>query len=229
MGEEIREIEKIIAGPAGDLEVRYAENSGGKGLVVMCHPHPLYQGSMDNKVVTIAVKSFAELGFHTVRFNYRGVGKSQGKYGEGIGETEDLLAVVNWARKHYAEKLYKLYLGGFSFGCYVAYRGAGILNPEALLMIAPAVEHLNFEGLPVPLMPLLVIQGEADEVVSAEATYQFVETLEKSRGKYLESIESIESIENNRITLERLPSVGHFFHGQLLTLKGLIKNYFGKL
>ena len=220
------EVKKIIEGPAGALELRlYESKKQSRGILVMCHPHPLYQGNMDNKVVTIAVKAFAELGFDTVRFNYRGVGQSEGEYGKGVGEAEDLLAVVDWLKKYYAEKSIEidhsleagsdfnfgpLYLGGFSFGCYVAYRGAGLLNPEGLLLVAPAVAHLNFEELPVPTMPTLVIQGDADEVVSAEATYQFVDRL------------------GHPFQLEKLPSVGHFFHGQLLTLKTLIKNYYGQ-
>ncbi len=205
----MNEIEILIPGPAGNVQLKYQEGSHAQ-LFVMCHPHPLYQGSMDNKVVSMAVKASAEMGFSTLRFNYRGVGKSQGTYGEGEGEAADLMAVVAWAKDHLPVEA--LYLGGFSFGCYVAYRGAGTLHPRALLMIAPAVDHMNFQALPVPSVPYTVIQGEADEVVSAAATFKFV----------------AEHPNSPLIKVERLPNVGHFFHGQLIPLKHLIQEFFKK-
>jgi alpha/beta superfamily hydrolase len=242
----LTEIEKIIQGPVGDLELKYHQGSNQK-LFVMCHPHPLYQGTMENKVVNIAIKAMADLGFSTVRFNYRGVGKSQGVYGKGEGEFQDLLAVVEWAMQNLLptpahspgrnlsnhEKNQKLYLGGFSFGCYVAYRGAGVLNPERLLMIAPAIQHMDFDALPAPTMPWLVIQGEADEVVSAEATYVFLEKHQMGSESNSQLNSQFNSHSNSQGNfqgesklLKKMPGVGHFFHGQLLPLKAVIQDYY---
>ncbi len=205
----MNELDSLIQGPSGQLQIKFHKGQSDT-LFVMCHPHPLYQGTMDNKVVTMAIKALFDLGFSTLRFNYRGVGKSEGAYGHGVGETEDLLCVIDWAKQHMGFD--RLILGGFSFGCYVAYRGAGILHPDRLLMVAPAIAHMDFSILPVPDMPYLVIQGGADEVVSAEATYEFV----------------ADHANSPLITLEKLPNVGHFFHGELIRLKELIQEYFKK-
>ncbi|NCX93936.1 MAG: alpha/beta hydrolase, partial [Gammaproteobacteria bacterium] len=140
----------LIPGPCGNIEIAYQEGRGSKAFV-MCHPHPLFQGNMDNKVVTTTCKAFQELGLATVRFNYRGVGMSEGSYGEGIGEGEDLKAVADWIQQ--AWKPTELWLGGFSFGGYVAYRMANIIHAARLLTIGPAVVRLDFKPLPEPTMP----------------------------------------------------------------------------
>ena len=105
----------LLPGPAGKLEVMttWARKSHGY-VAIICHPHPLQEGTMHNKVVTTLAKTFAQLGVATVRFNYRGVGESEGSYGNMQGEIEDLLAVKAWLRKCLDETLF--ILAGFSFG-----------------------------------------------------------------------------------------------------------------
>src|SRR5579883_2897349 len=94
------------------------ENIPEKNITaIICHPHPLHGGTMTNKVVTTLAKTFRDLGMRTVRFNFRGVGKSEGAFAEGIGETDDLLAVVKWAQTTCSND--KLWLAGFSFGAFV--------------------------------------------------------------------------------------------------------------
>ena len=88
----------LLPGPAGDLEIAAAPQDGARATAIICHPHPLHGGTMTNKVVTTIARAFHELGLRTVRFNFRGVGKSAGKYAEGIGESDDLRAVITWVK-----------------------------------------------------------------------------------------------------------------------------------
>ena len=106
-----------ITGPSGSLELRFTPNTGVIGVVV-CHPHPLHGGTMHNKVVTTLCKSFSELGYPTLRFNFRGIGHSEGSFNHGVGETSDTLAVIEWLKQTYGIK--KILLAGFSFGAFVA-------------------------------------------------------------------------------------------------------------
>ena len=154
---------------------------------------------MNNKVVTTVTRTFRELGLGTIRFNYRGVGQSDGVYGDVIGEVEDLNAIVNWANDRYPNL--PLILGGFSFGSAVAYSWAGQQTPKALVIIAPAVNHFDFNGLPQPQCPTLLIQGMDDEVVPADEVLQWASTLP------------------NPLTIKQFEKTGHFFHGRLIDLR----------
>ncbi|MFO7278462.1 MAG: alpha/beta hydrolase, partial [Pseudomonadota bacterium] len=118
-----------LDGPAGVLEALLEEPADAVPgrFAVVCHPHPLHGGTMNNKVVHTLARTFNELGIRSLRFNFRGVGASEGSYAEGIGETEDALAVIEWGRVRWpgAEPL----LAGFSFGGIVALRAAGRGRP----------------------------------------------------------------------------------------------------
>jgi alpha/beta superfamily hydrolase len=197
----------MLTGPAGQLEVATELPQDAANITfVMCHPHPLYQGTMDNKVVTMTTAAFKSIGLATVRFNYRGVGKSTGSYGEGIGETEDLFAILDWLK---TTRPGPVWLGGFSFGGYVAYRAAGLRTEiQQLLTIAPGVTRFDMAGLPEPSMPWVVVQGEADEVIPPQAVYDWLEGIKAPYRLY------------------KLPNVGHFFHGELLTLKNLLAEHY---
>ena len=146
-----------LPGPAGALEVASdvpAAAAARAGTVVICHPNPVQGGTMTNKVVTTLERALRELGLATMRFNFRGVGASQGTFDDGAGETDDALAVARWVQAVRARD--QLWMAGFSFGSYVATRIAGML--------------------PVPACPWLVIQGEDDEVVVPDDVYEFVTT-----------------------------------------------------
>jgi len=196
-----------LPGAAGVLEA--ASNvpeaaSARAGVAVICHPHPLHGGSMHNKVVTMLERSLRELGLRTVVFNFRGTGASQGTYDDGAGETDDLIAVATWAqhvRPHDA-----LWLAGFSFGSYVAARAAPQLPVRQMISVAPPVGRWDFAHLAAPLCPWLVIQGEADEVVDAQAVYAWA------------------AAQAEPPTLVRMPDTGHFFHRRLMDLRGVLKN-----
>lgn len=201
----INEILINLPGPAGNLEVLASvpDESEKPLTVVICHPHPLFGGTMANKVVTTLVRTFKELGMNTVRFNFRGVGKSAGSYAEGVGETEDLLAVLHWV--HAERPQDEIWLAGFSFGSYVAARGAHRFPAKQLICVAPPIENFKFTELyPFPC-PWLVVQGEVDEVVSSQAVFAWLESLPKPP------------------SLIRMPETGHFFHSRLVELRELLK------
>jgi hypothetical protein len=199
----------LLPGPVGDLEVacepaETRAKSPPAGIAVICHPHPLHGGTMHNKVVTIIERSLRELGLDTVRFNFRGIGKSAGTFDEGEGESDDLASVVRWARTVRPEA--PLWLAGFSFGSYVALRNAKPLDADALITIAPPVGRWEFDAIDLPDCPWLVVQGEEDEVVDPQLVFDWVESLDVSPH------------------LVRMPETSHFFHRRLMDLRGAVKN-----
>ena len=199
----------LIDGPAGSLEVALdlpEEGTEARNLLaVVCHPLPTEGGTMHNKVVTMAARALRESGATTVRFNFRGVGRSAGDFDEGDGELEDLRAVVAWARVQRPGAV--LWLAGFSFGAWVALRAAADLQASLLLSIAPPVgRSWDFAGIAHPNVPWLVIQGEADEVVDAQAVKAWAESLKPPPELVL------------------MPDTSHFFHRKLMDLRGAIKS-----
>lgn len=189
-----------IAGPAGRLEVALDEPDGApRGVAVLCHPHPVHGGTMDNKVVQTLARAFVQVGYRSVRFNFRGVGASQGQWDEGHGEIDDAMAVVNAFR---AAAL-PLALGGFSFGGYVAShiasRVAAAGAPARLVLVGPATSTF---GVADAAPDTLVIHGEADDVVPLQATLDWARPLQ--------------------LPVVVMPGVGHYFHGQLTRLRDLV-------
>ena len=197
-----------ITGPAGTLEliIEAPRTQALPVLFLMCHPHPLYDGSMHNKVVTTTCRAMQELGLTTCRFNFRGVGNSEGEYGEGTGEQADALAVAQWLAAQAPEAT--LWLGGFSFGGYVAYSIAEQLGPAQLLTLAPGITRFDLSQTPEPSMPWLVVQSDADEVIEPDAVWQWLQTQTCS------------------YTLIKLHGVSHFFHGQLIALRQRLIEYY---
>ncbi|MGA7296041.1 MAG: alpha/beta fold hydrolase [Rhodanobacteraceae bacterium] len=196
-----------LPGPAGQLElaVDLAEPECARaGVVVLCHPHPQHGGTMRNKVVTMLERALRESGLDTVRFNFRGVGASQGEYDEGRGETVDLDAVASWVREVRPNDA--LWLAGFSFGSFVALRSAQVLEADALITVAPPVGRWEFGDIELPTCPWLLIQGEDDEVVDATAVFEWAESLEF------------------KPNVVRMPETGHYFHRRLMDLRGAVKN-----
>jgi alpha/beta superfamily hydrolase len=197
----------LLPGPAGNLEVLATPIKSGASpraaIAVICHPHPLFAGTMTNKVVSTLARAFDDLGLPTVRFNFRGVGKSEGTHADGIGEIDDLLAVVAWAKKCFPES--DIWLAGFSFGAAVSAQAATRIPIAQLVSIAPPVPRFNLLTLPPITCPWLVVQGEEDDVVIPNDVYAWVETRDPAP------------------QLIRLPLAGHFFHGKLLELRELLE------
>jgi alpha/beta superfamily hydrolase len=194
----------VLPGPVGMIEVATAwpEAPLRAGAAIVCHPHPLYGGTMDNKVVTTLERLFTEFGLPTLRFNFRGVGKSEGAHDHGDGEGDDLAALVAWLRAELPG--HALWLAGFSFGSFVSARRAPALRPAQLISIAPPVEKWSFASFADPGCPWTVVQGEDDDVAAPEPTYRFVAS------------------RTPRPRLIRMPATGHFFHGKLGELKRLL-------
>ena len=199
-----------IPGPAGIIEARLEDPvpDGEPHTVVgvMCHPHPLHGGTMQNKVVHTAARAMQEVGAATVRFNFRGVGASAGRYDAGAGELEDALAVVEWARARYACDT--LWLGGFSFGAAVALqaavRGA---RPQRLVTIAPPVGRIITDPIARPDCAWLVVQGDRDELVDVELVRTWVAGYAPPP------------------SLVVVAGAEHFFHGRLTELRQSIVGF----
>lgn len=195
-----------LQGPAGLLEAILDPVASPRAVAVVCHPHPLFQGTMHNKVAYILARAFNDLGAVSMRFNFRGVGRSEGEHSGGIGETDDALAAMDWlSAKHPG---LPLWLGGFSFGAYVALRAQSRRPVERLVTVAPAVERFDATTIELPRMPWLLVQGDADEVVSPQAVLDWAGSLAVPP------------------RLELLKGAGHFFHGRLNELRQTVVNAF---
>ena len=200
----------ILQGLAGDIEavITLPQNLNEvTPIAVISHPHPLYGGSMTNKVVTTLHKSFSELGAITVRFNFRGVGKSQGEYDHGVGEAKDLQAMVDQLRQWRPEA--PLWLAGFSFGSYVTTRAQTEVNADKVLLVAPPVNMYDFDAITETHeinVPWFVIQGGKDEVIDAAAVKNWV----AKRPKQPQFI--------------WMEDASHFFHGKLIDIKSALLN-----
>lgn len=194
-------LRQLVAGPAGQVECAIDAPVAGepRGVAVICHPHPQHGGTMDNKVAQTLARAVVQLGWRSVRFNFRGVGASQGAWDDGVGEVDDALAVIAASR----DPNLPLLLAGFSFGGYVAASAAQRLpdetKPQRLVLVAPSTQK---QAVPAVPPDTVVIHGEADEVVPLAAT------LDWARPQALPVVV--------------FPGVGHFFHGQLALLKNVL-------
>ena len=193
-----------IAGPTGALEVALNVPEGSvRGIALIAHPHPLQGGTLDNKVVQTLAKTFAALGYAAARFNFRGVGKSDGQFDDGIGETDDALAALAAAKLEFGEL--PVVLAGFSFGSYVQTRVAHAIAAERLVLIGPAVKRFPIEAVPPDT---IVIHGEEDDVVA------LADVLAWARPQQLPIIV--------------FPGCGHFFHRRLPQLQRVITGMWQK-
>lgn len=199
----------LLDGPAGAIEAVLEEPAAGEPdrFGVVCHPHPQFGGTLDNKVVHTLARTLQEMGLPTVRFNFRGVGRSTGTFSEGIGETDDTLSVLDWCQARWPRAT--PWLAGFSFGAYVALRASRQRDVGQLITVAPPVERFRFAGLGVPRCPWLLIQGDADEVVSHAVVLEWARALEPPP------------------RIELLKGVDHFFHGRLHDLKDAVRRGLG--
>jgi uncharacterized protein len=192
-----------LAGPAGRIQLlRNAPDGGSRGTAVIAHPHPLFGGTMDNKVVQTLARAFVQSGWTAIRFNFRGVGASQGTYDEGRGESDDLQFVV---RELAAEG--PLALAGFSFGAFVTAQALqalwGTRDIRSIVLVGTAASRF-----PVPTLPpesherALVVHGEVDDTVPLSSVLDWARP--------------------QSLPVTVVPGVEHFFHGQLPLLKNLV-------
>jgi alpha/beta superfamily hydrolase len=195
-----------LAGPAGRLQVLRDQPQGTpRGVAVISHPHPLYGGTMDNKVVQTLARAFVQAGWTAVRFNFRGVGTSEGVYDEGRGEHDDLQAVVSALAPDGA-----LALAGFSFGAFVTAQAVQALwsrrDLQFIVLVGTAASRFAVPPLPPESHDrALVLHGEKDETVLLPAVLDWARP--------------------QSLPVTVVPGVEHFFHGQLPLLKNLVARH----
>ena len=199
-----------IPGPVGNLEAIVETPATGEplGVVVVCHPHPQYGGTMHNKVAHTLARSFVRLGYAALRFNFRGTQASEGEYDDGIGELDDALAAMQWMRAEFANG--PMWLAGFSFGAAIALRAAIEQPVDGLVTVAPAVSRFASGFTSQPQCPWLIVQGDQDELVDIEETISWFNGL-------LPGPE-----------LAVIPEAEHFFHGKLVDLREIVTNFVQK-
>jgi alpha/beta superfamily hydrolase len=208
----------LIDGAAGKIEVAAAVPDAPRALAVIAHPHPLFGGTMDNKVVTTLTRAFVAAGAATFRLNFRGVGASEGTHDEGRGETDDVLTVVAHARERFAEL--PVWLAGFSFGGAVAVRASVRVDFAQLVLVAPGFRRITAQGMgaaPDPNDPGLgapgrhgaantvIIHGDLDETVPLA--------------------DSIAWAAARELPVVVIPGAGHFFHRKLHVLREAVARW----
>ena len=194
-----------IPGPAGDIEIDIHDPgapgaSVRRGIALIAHPHPLQGGAKDNKVVTTLARTFSALGYVAVRPNFRGVGATTGTHDHGTGETDDLIAVAEYAQMRFQTQ--PLLLAGFSFGSFVQTRVAKRIACERMVLVGPAVKHFAAETVPENT---LVIHGEMDEVVPLAAVFDWARP--------------------QNLPIVVVPGGEHFFHGRLHLLAQIVARW----
>lgn len=185
-----------------DAPVSADGSAAPRGTAVIAHPHPLFAGTMDNKVVQTLARAFVQCGFNAVRFNFRGVGATAGVHDNGVGETDDLLAVLEQAAPSGP-----IALAGFSFGSFVACRALQVLwasrAPEKIVFVGTAAARFEVPPLPAEAhLRALIVHGEEDDTVALSSVLDWARP--------------------QSLPVTVIPGGGHFFHGQLPLLKNLV-------
>jgi len=195
-----KKINFLIPGSSGNLELLASSPAEPRAITcIICHPHPVQGGTMHNKVVYTLASTMEALSVKTVRFNFRGVQKSEGEFGHGVGELDDLIVVVDWVKTHCPNDV--IWLAGFSFGGFIAIKGNQVCGAAGLVVVAPPAGHPYFNELPEIICPWVLAQGAQDEVVDAATVLDWANRQAPAP------------------CVVAMPDAGHFFHGQLVLLK----------
>jgi uncharacterized protein len=207
--------EVIFNGPEGRLEGRYqhAKKPGGP-IALVLHPHPLHGGTMNNKVTYALYQTFVKRGFSVLRFNFRGVGRSQGQFDSGIGEMSDAASALDWMQTH-NPNAQTCWIAGFSFGAWIAMQ-LMMRRPEigGFISLAPPADAYDFTFLaPCPASGQ-IIHGEKDEVVPKEAVDKLAQKLSSQK--------------NIVIDYETIAGADHFFSTKMDVMNKLVGNYLDK-
>jgi hypothetical protein len=200
----------LLRGAAGAIETLVAVPAAAPaGVAVICHPHPLHGGALTNKVAYTLASCAAQAGLVAARFNFRGVGRSQGAHDDGRGETDDTLAVVAWLRQQLPAA--PLLLAGFSFGAFVSLKAAAPARPALQVSVAPPFKYFSAEPLPPrPAAPWLVVHSRDDDVVPYDETRATLARFDPPP------------------ELATFDDAGHFFHGRLGELQQAVSTFIGR-
>ena len=191
---------ELLAGPAGRIECAIdVPAEPARGLALIAHPHPLFGGTLDNKVVQTLARALLEQGCVALRPNFRGVGASEGSHDQGRGEVDDLAATLAWGQREFGPL--PLALAGFSFGAAMQARLGQRTAPQRMLLVGVAVN--SFEVPPVP-EGTLVVHGERDETVPLASVLDWARPQE--------------------LPVIVVPGAVHFFHGKLQVLRGIMRH-----
>lgn len=200
----------LLPGPVGEMEILVNGVQAVRGVSLLCHPHPLYGGSMDNKVVFTLARALRDRGYVAVRFNFRGVGASVGEHDGGVGEMDDaywLLQLMGTAASGLP-----VILAGFSFGAAIAARLACRQETAAVVLVAPPVPQYGLHSIRSIPAPVLLLQADDDDVVDTNAMNQWWQALSAPEK-----------------VLRRWDQAGHFFHGHLPELKTAVNDFLSLL
>jgi alpha/beta superfamily hydrolase len=204
--------EIIFNGPSGRIEGRYYQSQEpGAPVAVILHPHPVYGGTMNNKVVYHMFQSFVRQGFSVLRFNFRGVGRSQGTFDQGIGELSDAAAALDWIQQQNPDAS-SYWISGFSFGAWIALQLL-MRRPEieGFVAVSPPANLYDFSFLsPCPAAGL-VVQGTSDDVVNEKAVADLVGKLSSQKG--------------TRMEYKVIQGADHYFRNHLDELGGMLDVY----
>lgn len=186
------------------LEAKISNHPSNIATCIICHQHPLYGGTMDNKVVTSVAKIMQANNISTIQFNFRGVGNSTGNYSNTIGEIEDLTYIYEWSKKDFPKNII---LVGVSFGSFIAFEVAKYINPVLLITIVPAITSFEYKGYHKIQSKWIIIASEQDEVIPINETKKWYK-----------------KIKNKDLNIIYMDA-SHFFHGKLIELQNLLSNY----
>jgi uncharacterized protein len=204
--------EVIINGPEGRIEGRYQHSREPNApIALLLHPHPQHGGTMNNKIVYALFRAFTKRGFSTLRFNFRGVGRSQGSFARGEGELSDAASALDWLQT-YNQNAAGCWIGGFSFGAWI---GMQLLmrRPEidSFISIAPPASMYDFSFLAPCPSSGLIVHGDADEIVAPESVQKLVNKLSHQR--------------DIKINYQLLKGANHFFNDKMPELEQVVSDY----
>jgi hypothetical protein len=197
----------MIDGPAGQLEAMLSEpKTSPTACGIVCHPDPTQEGTMYNKVVTAINWAMEQMGWATLRFNYRGVGNSAGDHGQVAGELDDARAVYQWLHERHPQL--PLHWAGFSFGAYIAAQLTTEVPTQSLVTAAPVISRGGYQDLNKITCPWLAVVGEEDELVGVDEINDYINQSKQP------------------VELKSFADTTHFFHGQLIPLRESMKAFY---
>ena len=210
MGNRSNQAALEIPGPVGVLEalLEMPRDEPPSGIAVVCHPHPVHGGTMQNKVAHTLARAFTKSGFAALRFNFRGVGASSGDFDNGRGEVDDVLAAFQFARDRFPEG--PAWLAGFSFGAAISISAAAQELPAGLVSVAPAAKRFSATLAQQPSCPWLIVHAESDELIPIDESLEWVNSLDPGP------------------ELIVFPDASHFFHGRLVELRETTEAFIAK-